>query len=158
MTTLDPISPGKPGWKKRRAQIAVLEIMQRATEPHCCYRMRQKFDRGRHKPDQQWMGGVTAGQLMDWMAELCDGGHLIRSGSDPDTGWLYSLMSDERGYASYVPGENPERDEMLRQKMRALSPEELAERDRRMAPGMQNAYKPNAGVQQRCREGVITND
>lgn len=81
--------------KKIRTKTAILEIMEKATVPHCCYRMCQKFILASHKPGGKWMRSVSESDLCRWMAELMEEGYLTLKGIDSDGEWLYSLGMPE---------------------------------------------------------------
>lgn len=63
--------------KKNNALPAIKEVLERATEPHCCYRMRNKL----HKTYGMDFDGAT---IQHWLTELADAQEISRAEPGPD--------------------------------------------------------------------------
>ena len=67
MSALKPIEKGQHGWKNRRAEILIVEILKRSTVPHCCHRMWQKLQR---------KITISDDQIRELMTRLVERGYL----------------------------------------------------------------------------------
>jgi len=86
MNKPQPITKGEYGWKNRRAELLIIEVMDRATVPHCKYRMWQKLQ---HKIT------ISADMVGTLMMRLTNRDHLILAGIDDEGEQLYKALNQQ---------------------------------------------------------------
>ncbi|AOV18812.1 hypothetical protein BJI67_16365 (plasmid) [Acidihalobacter aeolianus] len=74
---------GTPGWRRRRQERQILEVMARATTPQTGWDVYQKLRRR----GRSW----SADECCTIMLALVGSNHLKIAGQDPDCGWRYVL-------------------------------------------------------------------
>lgn len=81
---LEPIEKGQPGWKKRRLQITILEVVSRSTTPQTGWDIYQKLRKKKNY-------SVDGNDLCIKMNSLCEMGYLKRVGHyDCDSQYIIS--------------------------------------------------------------------
>lgn len=83
MKSLEAIPKGTIGWKNRRLELCIIEVLKRATVPHSKYRMWQKLQRV-----------VTASPdcIYNAMDRLEGMGYLVHTGHDEDGDSLFTIF------------------------------------------------------------------
>jgi len=84
MSLLDEIPKGEKGWKLRRLDIQIMEIMQKATIPQTGWHIFQKL----RKIDKSADGSL----ICERMYYLHTQEFLKVVGTDPDCGYEYELI------------------------------------------------------------------
>ena len=81
---LKPIEKGQAGWKRRRNEILIIDILKNSSVPHCGCRMHQKFMKASGSPPSET-------DLSLLMQSLHRRGYLKLAGNDVDCGYKFEL-------------------------------------------------------------------
>ena len=82
MTDLKPLPKGVKGWKVRRIELLVMDVMSRATQPNTGWAVWQKMKR---------KYTFTGDDICEVMQHLSQRGYLEITGSDSDGDWFFKL-------------------------------------------------------------------
>jgi len=80
---LNKIDKGKQGWKLRRLEISIIEIMERATQPNTGWDVFQKMKKHSYS--------YTGDEICKRMFSLSERGYLKITGIDNDCGYFYLI-------------------------------------------------------------------